>query len=55
MSQQLFSTIAKIGEEPSYEMTDDGIVGHGNLGLGLTKDQVTSMSFRKLDSIYFLI
>ncbi len=26
-------------------MTDDGIVGHGNLGLGLTKEQVTKNRF----------
>ncbi len=29
-----------LGEEPSYEMTEDGIVGPGKLGLGLTSDEI---------------
>jgi len=34
-------------------MTDDGIVGHGNLGLGLTKEQVTN-SYKDGNSQNFL-
>ena len=36
------------GEESSFEMTEDGLVGQGDLGLGLTKEQIEEI-LGKLD------